>query len=80
MEGSQPVRLGRSAGRQLPRILSAGRFRVRGFVFLDPLQPFQPSPQIPEEDSATLMARQPIHSTYGYVFPDDAPTWVHPKL
>jgi hypothetical protein len=53
---------------------------VRGVVVLDPLQPFQPSPQIPEEDSATLMARQPIHSTYGYVFPDDAPTWVHPKL
>jgi len=56
---------------------------VRGVVALDPLQPFQPSPQIPESDESQirgLLAFEQIGASknLGYVFPDDAPTWVHP--
>jgi hypothetical protein len=61
---------------------------VRGVVALDPLQPFQPSPQIPESDETgkvfspdgfeRLLADMPIGGRAGYRYPLDAPDWVDP--
>jgi hypothetical protein len=43
----------------LKTILKSGRFRVSGSVFFSPLQPFNPSPEIPRSgEGPTMMAEQ----------------------
>jgi hypothetical protein len=51
------------AGSRLQEVLQSGRFRVTGQVFFRPLQPFNPSPEIPDENDR-FVAMEEIEFNY----------------